>query len=105
MTRRNLIAVVLLTLIPALMYAHGGMIHVMGTVTALTDTSITVLTTDKKTVEIALTDTTTFQNGSKPSAKKDLKIGDRVVIHAVSVKGALQAHEVRFSEGATASSH
>jgi len=77
----------------------------MGTVTAVTDTSITVETTDKKTVQIALTDTTTFQSGTKPSTKKDLKVGDRVVIHAVSVKGVLQAHEVRFSEGTAASSH
>ena len=105
MNRRSLIAMLLLILIPALMHAHGGMIHVMGTVTALTDTSITVETADKKTIEIALTDTTTFQNGSKPSAKKDLKIGYRVVVHAITVKGMLQAHEVRFSEGTTASSH
>jgi hypothetical protein len=105
MNRRSLIAALLLALIPALVHAHGGMIHVMGTVTALTDTSMTVETTDKKTVQIALTDATTFQNGSKPSTKKDLKVGDRVVVHAASVKGVLQAHEVRFSEATTASSH
>jgi len=106
MNRRSLIAVLLLLILtPVLMHAHGGMIHVMGTVTALTDTSITVETTDKKTVQVALTDATTFQKGSKPSARKDLKIGDRVVIHAVNVKGVLQAHEVRFSEGTTASAH
>jgi hypothetical protein len=105
MNRRSLIAVLLLLLMPALMHAHGGMIHVMGTVTALTDTSITVETADKKTVQVGLTDATTFQNGSKPSAKKELKVGDRVVVHAVNVKGALQAHEVRFSEATTASSH
>ena len=105
MNRRSLIAVLLLILMPALMHAHGGMIHVMGTVTALTDTSITVETTGKKTVQVALTDETTFQNGTKPSTKKDLKIGYRVVVHAVDVKGVLQAHEVRFTEGTTASAH
>jgi DUF917 family protein len=44
-------------------------------------------------------------NGSKPSTKKELKVGDRVVIHAVKVKDALQAHEVRFSQGVPASAH
>jgi len=37
--------------------------------------------------------------------KKELKIGDRVVIHAVKMKDALQAHEVRFSHAAPASAH
>src|SRR5712691_9339386 len=99
MNRRSLIAVLLLASIPMFVHAHGGMIHVMGTVTALTDTSMTVETTDKKTVQITLTDATTFQSGTKPSTKKDLKIGDRVVVHAANVKGVLQAHEVRFKIG------
>jgi hypothetical protein len=105
MNRRILIAGLLLAWMSVLVHAHGGMIHVMGTVTALTDTSVTVETTDKKTVEVGLTDATTYQNGSKPAARKDLKIGDRVVIHAVKVKDALQAHEVHFSEATAASSH
>jgi len=81
------------------------MVHVMGTVTGMTDNSVTVETTDKKTVEVQFTDTTTFLNGSKPGTRKELKIGDRVVIHAVKVKDALQAHEVRFSQAAPAASH
>jgi len=105
MNRRNMIVGLLLTSTSILLHAHGGMIHVMGTVTGITDHSVTVETTDKKTVEVLLTDTTTYLNGSKPSAKNELKVGDRVVIHAVKVKDALQAHEVRFSAPAPASSH
>jgi hypothetical protein len=105
MNRRILIAGLLLVCASVLVHAHGGMIHVMGTVTGLTDTSVMVETTDKKTVEVVLTDATTYQNGSKPAARKDLKVGDRVVIHAVKVKDALQAHEVHFSEATAASSH
>ena len=105
MDRRILIAGLLFALTSSLLHAHGGMIHVMGTVTGLTDTSVTVETTDKKTVEVALTDATTYQNGTKPSNRKELKIGDRVVIHAVKVKDTLQAHEVHFSQGAPSSSH
>ncbi len=105
MNRRSLIAGLLLTCTTVLLHAHGGMIHVMGTVTGMTDTSVTVETTDKKTVEVQLTDATTYLNGSNPSSRKELKVGDRVVIHAVKVKETLQAHEVRFSQGGPASAH
>jgi Domain of unknown function (DUF5666) len=103
MTRRTLVAALLLMSTSALLRAHGGMIHVMGTVTGLTDTSVTVETTEKKTVEVFLTTATTFLNGSTPSSRKELKVGDRVVIHAVKEKDALQAHEVRFSQAKAAS--
>jgi hypothetical protein len=105
MKRRTLVAGLLLLCTSVLLHAHGGMIHVMGTVTAITDKSVTVETTDKKTVEVLFTDTTTFVNGSKPADRKELKIGDRVVIHAVKVKDSLQAHEVHFSQAAPASTH
>lgn len=105
MKRRTLIAALLLTCTAVLLHAHGGMIHVMGTVTAMTDHSVTVETTDKKSVEVELADSTTFMNGTKPADRKDLKVGDRVVIHAVKVKETLQAHEVRFSQAAPASAH
>jgi len=104
MKRRTLIAALLLTCSAILLHAHGGMIHVMGTVTGVTDHSVTVQTTDNKTVEVLLADSTTFVNGTKPADRKDLKVGDRVVIHAVKVKDSLQAHEVRFG-AAPASSH
>jgi hypothetical protein len=81
------------------------MIHVMGTVTAMTGNSVTVETTDKKTVEVHLVDTTTFFNGSKPASRTDVKVGDRVVIHAANVKDSLQAHEVRFSPAAPTTAH
>jgi len=81
------------------------MIHVMGTAARITDKSLTVETTDKKTIEVQLTDSTTYMNGSNPGSRKELKVGDRVVIHAVKVKDSLQAHEVHFSTATTASSH
>ena len=104
MKRRSLIAGLLLLCSSVLLHAHGGMIHVMGTVTAVSDNSVTVETTDKKTVEVQFTETTTFMNGAKPGNRKELKVGDRVVIHAAKIKDSLQAHEVRFTQ-APASSH
>lgn len=105
MNRRTLIAALLISTVSLIAYAHGNMIHVMGTVTALTDKTVTVSTTDKKSIEVLLTETTTYENGAKPATWKDLKVGDRVVIHAVKVKDALQAHDVRFSEVAATSAH
>jgi len=101
MKRRILIIGLLVICTSVLLHAHGGMIHVMGTVTGMTDSSVTVETADKKTVEVQLTDATTFLNGSNAANRKDLKVGDRVVIHAVKVKDSLQAHEVRFSQAAS----
>ena len=105
MKRRTIIAILLLTCTSALLHAHGGMVHVMGTVTGISATSVTVETTDKKAVEVLLTETTAFLNGSKPSNKDELKVGDRVVIHAVKVKDSLQAHEIKFSQGTSAPTH
>ena len=105
MQRRTLITGLLLACTSVLLHAHGGMIHVMGTVTGITDNSVTVETTDKKSVEVQFVDTTTFLNGSKPANRTDVKVGDRVVIHAVKVKDSLQAHEVHFSQAAPGTSH
>jgi hypothetical protein len=100
MKRRTLVfalAALLLAGIPLRVHAHEGMIHVIGVITALTDKSVTVETTDKKSVEVALTDTTTYAKEKRAAVRSDLKVGDRVVIHAVKVKDALQAHIVEFS--------
>jgi Domain of unknown function (DUF5666) len=79
-------------------HAHEGMIHVIGVVTALTDKSVTVETTDNKSVDVVLGNTTTYAKDKKGAAWSDLKVGDRVVIHAMKMNGALQAHTVEFSE-------
>ena len=105
MKRRSLITGLLFLCTSVLLHAHGGMIHVMGTVSGMTDHSVTVETTDKKTVEVQFTDSTTFMNGSNPGDRKELKVGDRVAIHAVKVKDSLQTHEVHFSHATTAASH
>lgn len=76
----------------------------METVTALTDKSVTVQTSDKKTVQVVLTATTTYEEGTQPSSWKALKVGDWVVIHAMKVMDALQAHSVRSTES-TAPAH
>lgn len=104
MNCRILIAALLHSTVSLLAHAHEGMIHVMGTVTTLTDKSVTVQTSDKKTVKVVLIATTTYEKGTQPSSWKTLKVGDQVVIHAMKVKDALQPHSLRFTES-TASAH
>jgi hypothetical protein len=72
----------LAVLLSALLFAHNGMEHVMGTVTAVSPTSITVETLDHKSVTVLLDPSTKFIHNNEPSLPKDLKAGDRVVIHA-----------------------
>ena len=66
----------------ALLPAHGGATHIMGTVTAVNGNHITVKTQDGKSEMVTLEKTTKYMNGSKPAAAADLKVGTRVVIDA-----------------------
>jgi Cu/Ag efflux protein CusF len=63
-------------------FAHAGMEHVMGTVAAVTDSSITVDTVQHKQITVLLDPSTKFTCSNAQASLKDLKVGDRVVIHA-----------------------
>jgi ribosomal protein S1 len=80
----------------AIAFAHGNEKHVMGTVTSISDDSITVETTSKKTVTVNVSASTKFQKSGSSAARKDLKVGDKVVIHATGPENKLVAAEVRF---------
>src|SRR5713101_2318258 len=77
-------------------FAHGNEKHVMGTVASISDNSITVETTSKKTATVTVSATTKFQKSGLPAALKDLRVGDKVVIHATGPDEKLVATEVRF---------
>src|SRR5216684_5146154 len=79
---RSVIALLALMLGPAIAFAHNGVEHVMGTVTAVTDTSVTVDTVKHTSVTVLLDPSTTFSNNDAPSSLKDLKVGQHVVINA-----------------------
>jgi hypothetical protein len=93
---RLLIAMAALIAGSATAFAHNGIEHVLGTVKALTDTSITVETVKHETQTIALDPTTAFTYKGVKASLKDLKVSDRVAVdtkddandkpHAVSVK-------------------
>jgi hypothetical protein len=101
MTRR--LAVVLsIALITISVFAHGDEQHVIGKVTKVTQSSVTVQTTADTSVEVMVTSDTKFTKGSASVTLKDLQVGDRVVIHAMPMKGGmLMAHTVQIGDAKT----
>jgi hypothetical protein len=83
-------------------FAHGTYTHVMGTVTKITATEVTVETTDKQITVVKIAANTSFLKGGAAASLKDLKVGDRVVIHAKPIGTDLVAHEVRFGKAPAA---
>jgi ribosome maturation factor RimP len=73
---KHRIAVVTLTLTVTLIaFAHGKEKHVMGTVTNISETSITVETSAKQSVTIEVNDKTKFEKSGSAATLKDLKVG------------------------------
>ncbi len=83
-----------LSVMVSLAYAHGGMEHVMGTVTGVNATSITVTTTDGKSQPVFVNADTTYAKNNTAIALKDIKVGDPVVIHATRKNNELTAATV-----------
>ena len=93
--KRFLLLILTLGLFAGAAYAHNGMEHVMGTVTAMTDTSISVKTTTGTVQTVALSSNTKFLKGDAAITMKDIKVGDHIVIHAAKKEGKLVAAEVK----------
>ena len=100
-----LLAILTLALLPTIASAHGGEEHVTGTVTAVSDTSVTVKTTAGKAVTVAFDEKSTFTRGDQPMQKSEIKVGDRVVIHAAEVNEKLFAHTVQIGAANAKAKH
>ncbi|MFY9530485.1 MAG: DUF5666 domain-containing protein [Candidatus Acidiferrales bacterium] len=87
--------------------AHGNEQHVMGTVTAISADSITVQTAAKepKTTTVSVVASTKFLKSGAEASLKDLKVGDRVVIHAKANGDKLEAITVAFGKPSHAEMH
>ena len=96
MMNRTLALFVFLFALSSIVFAHGNQTHVMGTVTNISESSVSVETTSKKTVTVNIGAATKFVKSGLPVTLKDLKVGDRVVIHATGPEDKLVASEVRF---------
>jgi hypothetical protein len=71
-----------LLLLVTTLLAHGNELHIMGTVTNITTTSITVKTQDGHSIDISIAQDTKFMRGTEPISANDIKTGDRIVVHA-----------------------
>jgi hypothetical protein len=88
-------SVCILVFLSGLAFAHGNEKHVLGTVTKVDDTSIVVKTKEgDKTV--MLMPNSKFVKGTASITRKDVKVGDRVVIHAMPMGDMLHATEVKI---------
>jgi len=98
MKSRLLLVVLCISLIPAVLLAHGDEEHVMGTVASVAKDSISVKTAAKGLVTVAVVPQTTFSKNKVSAKLADLKVGDRVVIHAKEpTEGKLVADTVEFA--------
>jgi len=98
----KILALVAIVSLAAAAFAHGTDKHVLGTVTKITDTEITVETQTKEVQVVKIAPDTSFVKSGASATLKELKVGDRVVIHAKPVGSDLIAHEVRFGKQAPA---
>ena len=94
--KRTVAVVSLLFALSVVALAHGNEKHVMGKITSISDSSITVETTANKSVTVEVSDKTKFEKNGAAATLKDLKVGDKVVIHAGVSGTKLVANEVHF---------
>jgi Domain of unknown function (DUF5666) len=87
-------------LVSTLAFAHGGMDHVMGTVTAVTDHSVSVKNRDGAIQTVLFDGETKFVKGDAAATIKDVQVGSRVVIHAHKNGDTLHAAEVKIGTDA-----
>ena len=106
MRTKSFKSVALLLLTVSLAMAHGDKKHVVGTLEKINADSVTVRTTDGKSVEVKLLPSTLYVsrvgNEDKSAQLSDLAIGDRVVVHATPKGETLEANEIKFSTKAAA---
>jgi len=93
--KKVLVTLFTLALMVSSAYAHNGMEHIMGTVASITDSSITVTTTDGKTQTVTATADTKYSKMDAAIALKDIKVGDHVVIHATKKDNKMIAATVQ----------
>jgi hypothetical protein len=102
---RVILAVWTVLILATMLWAHGDEQHVMGTVLKIDGTSISVKATDGSVkVVMAMTETKFVKNGAAAKLE-DLKVGDRVVMHARPMGDMMHATEVKIGEISKEAAH
>ena len=96
MKRKTVATMILALALSELVLAHGNEQHIMGTVTSVSESSVTVENGSNQTQTVLITDKTRFIQGDSRATVKDLKVGDKVVIHAGKQGEKLTATTIRF---------
>lgn len=94
--KRAIFFLTALLLMAGMAAAHEGKQHVMGTVTKVSENSLTVKTTANAETVVSFAAQTVFTKNSATVSWKDMQVGDRVVIHAHETKKGLQAETVEI---------
>lgn len=94
----SLLAAAALLTLAAAAWAHNGIEHVMGTLSAKDARSVTVETVKHTKVTVLLDPSTTFTWNDKSASLNDLKLGERVVVNAKE-GAAEQLHAVSVRWG------
>lgn len=104
---RSLFAMAAALLGSVIALGHNGVEHVMGTVSAITENSITVETVKHTKVTVPVDAATTFTNKGVKVTPADLKVGERIVVNAKKNAGnKLQGISVKRGTGSnTTMSH
>ncbi len=74
--------------------AHEGGIDARGVVKTISDDGVTI-TTGRGDESFTLTPRTRFTSGTRAATRADLKVGDRVVVHAKRADAQPEAVEVK----------
>jgi hypothetical protein len=86
-------------------FAHAGMEHVMGTVTAITDHSLSVKTSDGAVTTVDFDGETRFLKGDAAATVMDVQVGSRVSIHAHKRNNSLHAAQVKIGTNRAPAKH
>jgi hypothetical protein len=89
--------------LPAVTAAHPGHDHkIMGTISAIDGSKVTIKATDGKEQVVELSSATKVVHGKVKSDARELKVGMRVVVNVGDGSVPLKAKEVQYSAAATA---
>jgi Domain of unknown function (DUF5666) len=102
--RFAVLAITLIVIYSSVALAHGDQQHVMGVITAIDASSISVKTTTGEVKVVMIQPTTKFLRGTSAITQQDVKVGTRVVIHAKPEGKILNATEVKVGGAVAASS-
>lgn len=93
--KREILTLVLMGAITSTAFAHGDMDHILGVISKLNG-DIVVVTKEGKDTTVYLRDFTKYELGPQASTRSELRVGDRVVIHAKKKDNNEEAYDVRF---------